>query len=141
MLKFGGEDIQNERQLSQFTMENIHEAVYWIDSGQHIIHVNEAACRLSGYSREELTHKMVTDLNPSAILVDWPAFWSRLRKEKKITFDAQHLHKEGYYYDVEVTGNYIETMEKNIPVPSFGISVRKKEKKIFCAPFQKTLRV
>jgi formate hydrogenlyase transcriptional activator len=109
MLKFGEGDIQNEQQLSQFTMENIHEAVYWIDSGQHIIHVNEAACRLSGYYREELTHKKVSDLNPSAILADWPAFWSRLRKEKKITFDAQHLHKEGYYYDVEVTGNFIET--------------------------------
>ena len=73
MLKFGVEDIQNERQLSQFTMGNIHEAVFWIDSGRHIIHVNEAACRLSGYTREELTRKRVTDLNPSAMLLDWPA--------------------------------------------------------------------
>src|SRR5438876_759971 len=109
MLKFGEEEVQNERKLSQFTMENIHEAVFWIDSHQHIIHVNEAACRLSGYTREELTRKKVTDLNPSAIVMDWPTFWNRLREEKKIIFEAQHLHKEGYYYDVEITGNFIKT--------------------------------
>src|SRR5258708_9857902 len=112
MVKVSKEELQKERQLSQFTMENIHEAVFWIDSGQHIIHVNEAACHMTGYSKEELLQKKVTDLNPSAILLDWPAFWSRLRKEMKITFDAQHLHKEGYYYDVEITGNFIETEGK-----------------------------
>ena len=40
--------------------------------------------------------------------MDWPAFWKRLKKEKKITFEAQHKHKKGYLYDIEINGNFIE---------------------------------
>jgi len=35
-------------------------------------------------------------------------FLLRLKKEKKIVFDAQHKHKKGYLYDIEITGNFIE---------------------------------
>jgi len=59
MLKLGNDELQQERQLSQLTMENIQEAVYWIDAGQHIIHVNEAACRMSGYTKEELIQETI----------------------------------------------------------------------------------
>src|SRR6266851_9055083 len=112
MLEVDKEELNKEIQLSQFTMENIHEAVFWVDSNQNIIHVNEAACRMSGYTKEELTRKKVTDLNPSAMFLDWHSFWKRLRTEKKITFDSQHLHKEGYYYDIEITGNFIRAEGK-----------------------------
>jgi formate hydrogenlyase transcriptional activator len=101
-------DFQKELQLSHFTIENLHEAVFWIDANQNIFQVNDMACAMSGYSREELTAKKVTDINPSSVVMDWPAFWQRLKKEKKITFNAQHRHKAGYLYDVEITGNFIE---------------------------------
>jgi len=114
MLKIDRQELTKQNLLSHFTMENIHEAVFWVDSDQNIFLVNEAACRMSGYSREELIRKKVTDLNSSALFPDWTVFWERLRSEKKIVFDSQHLHKEGYYYDIEITGNYIEAEAKNI---------------------------
>jgi len=55
MLKVDREDLKKEIRLSQFTMENLHDAVYWVDSNQNIFLVNEAACRMSGYTKEELT--------------------------------------------------------------------------------------
>src|ERR1043165_3281488 len=66
------------------------------------------ACKLSGYCKEELTSMHVTDINPTRIVSDFEKFWQRLKAEKKITFEAQHKHKTGYLYDVEITGNYIE---------------------------------
>ncbi len=101
-------DAERELLLSHFTIENLHEAVYWVDSAQNIIQVNDLACRLSGYTKEELSKKKVTDINPSAVVMDWPSFWSRLKKEKKITFEAKHRHKKGNLYDVEISGNFIE---------------------------------
>ena len=101
-------NIQKELLLSTFTIENLHEAVFWVDAEQNIFQVNDMACQMVGYSREELTQKKVADINPSSVVRDWGKFWKRLKKEKKVVFEAQHRHKAGYLYDVEVTGNFIE---------------------------------
>jgi PAS domain S-box-containing protein len=101
-------NIQKELLLSTFTIENLHEAVFWVDDEQNIFQVNDMACQMVGYSREELTQKKVADINPSSVVRDWGKFWKRLKKEKKVVFEAQHRHKAGYLYDVEVTGNFIE---------------------------------
>ena len=99
---------EKDLQLSQFTIENLQEAVFWIDANGCICQVNERASRMSGYSKDELLQKKVADMNPSDVVADFPAFWKRLKKEKSITFQAKHKHKDGYLYDVEITGNYIE---------------------------------
>lgn len=100
--------IEKELLLSHFTLQNLHEAVYWIDASANIFNVNTRACELSGYSKEDLLKMQVKDLNKSAGVIDFTAFWKQLKKERKITFEAKHKHKTGYLYDVEITGNYIE---------------------------------
>src|SRR4051812_42244452 len=101
-------EIDKDLQLSHFTLENLHEAVFWVNSRGYIIQVNEMASRMTGYSKNELSSMHVLDINPSRIISDFPKFWKRLKTEKKIIFEAQHKHKTGYLYDVEITGNYIE---------------------------------
>src|SRR6266404_2627085 len=108
MAKVSSQDSEKDRMLSHFTMENLHEAIFWVTSSGNIFQVNDMACKMSGYSKEELTRMNVLDINPSRIISDFSKFWVRLKKEKKITFEAQHKHKTGYLYDVEITGNYIE---------------------------------
>ena len=101
-------DSEKELQLSHFTIANLKEAVFWITSEGKIFQVNEMACTMTGYTREELTSFYVFDLNPSRIVEDFPNFWNRLKKEKKFIFEAQHKHKTGFIYDVEITGNFFE---------------------------------
>jgi PAS domain S-box-containing protein len=101
-------DPEKQLKLSHFTMENLHEAIFWVTASGNIFQVNEMACNLSGYDKEELVNMNVTDINPTGIVSDFKNFWKRLKEEKKITFEAQHKHKTGYLYDVEITGNYIE---------------------------------
>ncbi len=125
--------------LSHFTMENLHEAVFWIESNQRIFQVNEMACEMSGYTREELTDMLVTDINPSSVVMDWPAFWQRLKKEKKIVFEAQHRHKTGYLYDIEITGNFIEMDGQEFSCSIVrDIRKRKKEEQILLAVSEAT---
>lgn len=99
---------QKDILLSNFTLENLHEAVFWISSAGMIIHANEMAANMTGYAKEELAGMKVVELNASLVVADFPAFWKRLKKEKKIVFEAQHRHKTGFLYEVEITGNYIE---------------------------------
>lgn len=108
MPKIALKDFEQELSLFHFSLENLHEGVLWINSSGEIIRVNEAFCRLCGYSKEELQQMRVTDLNPSAMFIDFPKFWQRLKREKKIVLEGQHRHKKGYLYDVEITGNFIE---------------------------------
>src|ERR1043166_4971633 len=99
--------LNKDLHLSHFTLENLHEAVFWVKSDGSIYQVNQMACSMSGYSKEELIKMSVLDINPSNIVADFTKFWNRLKKEKKIVFEASHKHKTGYLYDVEITGNYI----------------------------------
>jgi formate hydrogenlyase transcriptional activator len=97
-----------ELRLSDFTLDNLQEAVLWIDSTGKIAHVNEMVCQLSGYTKEELLSMNIQQLNSTDVVSDFAAYWSRLKKEKKLVFDSQHKHKSGYNYDVEIRANYAE---------------------------------
>lgn len=107
MAKTSTKEFEKDLNLSHFTFENLHEAVFWVNAEGLIIYVNDAACKMSGYSREELTTMQVKDINPSDIVADFGAFWKQLKAKKHFTFDAKHKHKTGYVYDVEITGNFI----------------------------------
>jgi formate hydrogenlyase transcriptional activator len=98
----------NEIELYQFTLQNLHEDIYWIDSNGKIIRVNDSASKTSGYSTDELTKMTVFDLNPTEIVARWPLHWEKVKKEKKVVLETKHKHKSGYLYDIEVTNNYID---------------------------------
>jgi formate hydrogenlyase transcriptional activator len=135
-------DAERALLLSHFTIDNLHEAVYWVDAAQHIIQVNDLACQLSGYTKEELTQKKVTDINPSAVVMDWSAFWQRLKKERKITFEAQHKHKKGHLYDIEISGNFIDIDGKEYSCTIVrDIRKRKREEDILRTISENTSRV
>lgn len=94
--------------LSHFTFENLPEAIFWVNSCGKILYANNTACRMTGYEKNELMSMQITDINPSELIVDFPEFWKGLKEKKQFTFEAQHKHKTGYLYDVEISGNYIE---------------------------------
>jgi formate hydrogenlyase transcriptional activator len=98
----------NEIELYQFTLQNLHEDIYWIDKEGKIIRVNYAACQTSGYTKEELLNMSVFDLNPTEKVSEWPSHWYKVKKDGKVTIETKHRHKNGHLYDVEVTNNYID---------------------------------
>lgn len=97
-----------ENELYRFTMENLRDAVYWLNKDGEIIEVNAKASQLSGYSKEELSRMTVFDLNESFTRADWPDRWQMLKSGKKLVFDAVHRHKDGHTYEVEITQNFLE---------------------------------
>jgi formate hydrogenlyase transcriptional activator len=108
MARISSNESEKERLLSHFTVENLQEAVLWIGSSGVIVQVNEMACKMSGYTREELINMSIVQLNPTPEIADFSKYWQRLKKNKKLVFESKHRHKTGYDYEVEISGNYIE---------------------------------
>jgi PAS domain S-box-containing protein len=94
--------------LTRFTVDSVADAVYWIDSNARFVDVNEAACRSLGYTREELTGMSVADIDPNFSLEKWPYTWQQIKKDGKLTLEAQHRTKDGRLIPVEIMANYIE---------------------------------
>ncbi len=101
-------DFDKDRSLAYFTFQNLSEAIFWVNSEEEILYVNDVASKMSGYSKEELTAMKVGDINPTNGGADFKFFWNKLRTLKQITFEAKHKHKTGYLYDVEIAANFIE---------------------------------
>jgi PAS domain S-box-containing protein len=83
---------------------------FWLSDMQgHFLDVNEAYCRLIGYSRDELLNMSISDIEA----IDKPEdIAKRIRKTKRVGYDrfeSRHRRKNGEIVDVEIGVNYLST--------------------------------
>jgi diguanylate cyclase (GGDEF)-like protein/PAS domain S-box-containing protein len=93
--------------LTRYAIDHVVDAIYWSDERSRIIDVNQGACRMVGYSREELTSMKVAQLNPDFPIEKWSGYWDTLRKQATATLEGFHRHKDGHLINVEINANFI----------------------------------
>lgn len=96
-----------ENEFYAFTLNNLREAVFWVDEDGNILEVNNSAVELSGYTKEELRRMKVFDINQVIQPSNWDETWQRLKEKKKVVFDAKFRQKDGTVVDIEITQNFI----------------------------------
>lgn len=128
-------DIETDQELAQFALERSADSIIWNDCEANIKRVNEAACKLLGYSKGELLGLTIQDINPDSNKKSWKKFWQRLRKEKVLQFEDSHTKKDGTAILTEITANFIEFKGREFTVGiSRDISERKRnEEERACA--------
>jgi PAS domain S-box-containing protein len=57
------ENTERMLRLSHFTLETAADGIFWADAEGRIQRVNEATCRMHGYSRDELLTMRAHDLS------------------------------------------------------------------------------
>ena len=68
-------------------LERIAASVLIVDDGGHYVAVNDKACELTGYSRDELLRKVVADLTPPHAIDVYERLWdSFVRSTKQYGF-------------------------------------------------------
>lgn len=97
-----------ENEFYAFTINHLKEAVFWVDEDGNIWDVNDGAAELSGYSREELRSMKVFEMDQTVQPKNWASVWQKLKKEKKVLFDAKLKQKQGAIIDIEITQNFLE---------------------------------
>lgn len=93
--------------FTQFAVERMSDAAYWMWPDGRFFYVNEAACRALGYSREELSHMGVVDIDPDVTPEIMASLWQRLRVAGTDCFEARHTAKDGRSFPVEIHSNFV----------------------------------
>ncbi|MDD2335914.1 MAG: PAS domain S-box protein [Geobacteraceae bacterium] len=93
--------------LLSFALDNVHEAAFLIDESGRFRYVNEESCRVLGYTRDELLHLGVADIDPDFSMGRWLGHWEELKRGSP-TFEGCHRTKGGSIFPVEISANYFE---------------------------------
>ncbi len=93
--------------LTASSIDNISDAVYWIAADSHFWNVNQAACRMLGYSREEMLSKSIADIDPYFAMDSWQAHLKQIGTAGSICLPTRfHRHRDGHVIPVEITINH-----------------------------------
>lgn len=93
--------------LAEFTFEHAQDAILWIASDGTVTRVNEAACRMYGYSREEMLDQCVAILAPNYTPEKWQHFWAELATHQGLHMETWHQRKDQSHFPIEATANFI----------------------------------
>lgn len=108
-----GDDITESRRLekalrlTQFSVDQAVEAIIWLDPNARVFNVNDTACRMLEYSREELLGMTVHDIDPNFPVEQWSDHWSYLKERGSLTFEARFWSRTGAVLETDVSVNYL----------------------------------
>jgi len=98
---------EHQLRLMKISIDSAYDEVFWMDMEGSFLYVNDAACRVTGYSPEELYTMTVFDLDPDFSPKRWVESIADLRKNKKQFFQTRHRKKDGVIIDVEIGSVYV----------------------------------
>jgi PAS domain S-box-containing protein len=96
------------QKLIKISIEGAADLIQWADPTGRIFFVNQATCKRTGYTREELFDLSIWDIDPMLSEETWPQRWQELKAAGHITHESHHRTKAGDLYPVEVSVSYVE---------------------------------
>lgn len=100
--------VEKELLFVRFCLDKASDPIVWTLLDARIVDVNEAACRMFGYTREELLQMSIFEYNLHIDAEKWTDHISELKLRGSVTFETEHRAKDGRVFPVEVTSNYVE---------------------------------
>jgi diguanylate cyclase (GGDEF)-like protein/PAS domain S-box-containing protein len=94
--------------FTQLLLDRAGEGAFWTDPDGRFYYVNEAACSMLGYSREEMLALKVADTLPPEAGGLFRERSARVRTGAPLTFEVVHVRKGGERFPAEVTLSYLE---------------------------------
>jgi len=99
---------KEQLKLTQFSVDNAPIGVYWITPEGKFEYVNNKACKMLNYKKEELIGKKVSDLDPNYHSKQRNQFWKRFKKINAEKLETKHKTKNGDLIPVQVINKYIK---------------------------------
>lgn len=103
---------------------------FWLaDMQGRFLEVNDAYCKLTGYSHKELLKMSIPNIEATEQDEETATRIARIRKTGEDRFESRHRCKDGRIIDVEVSVNYIEVGDGRMIVFIRDITERKQAEK------------
>jgi PAS domain S-box-containing protein len=87
-------------------LETALDGTWLVDANMRLLEVNEAYCRMSGYSREELLSMRVSDLEAAETADATLNYMRETMLRGWGRFESRHVRKDGSHIDVELGVRY-----------------------------------
>ncbi len=100
-------ETEERLKFTQAVVERVVDAIFWLDDRARIVYANDAACKLTGYTRDELLSMTILDIDPYLTDDLWQRHWELKKAAGSLLFEAQHRKKNGTLYPVEVSASYV----------------------------------
>lgn len=92
--------------LFRALFEQASDGIFFFDTSGKIISVNESFAQLHGYSVEEMQQLGLEGLDVDGT-APAPERLRRIMAGESLTFEVEHIHKDGHIFPLEVTANLI----------------------------------
>ena len=99
---------EKELKLIQYGVDNVADSVFWVNPEGKIMNVNQAACQILEYSKEELTNLTIPEIDPDMPEDLWLIHMAELKEKGTLVFETQHTTKSGRNIPVEIRANFIK---------------------------------
>ncbi|HNX16917.1 MAG TPA: PAS domain S-box protein [Methanoregula sp.] len=102
------ENVEQQLLLTQFTMDNAADMVFWVNHNARVDYANKAAITGLGYTNEEISQLTLADLFPVPVTESWSDIWDYLKNEGTITQNSVIIRKDGVRIPIEIVIRYLE---------------------------------
>ena len=103
------EALRESEERHRTILQTAMDGFWLVDPHGHLLEVNEAYCRVSGYSAQELLAIGIPDLEANGTVSDTAARIQRITAQGEDRFESRHRRKDGSVFDVEVSVQYRPT--------------------------------
>jgi PAS domain S-box-containing protein len=100
--------LRKSEQEFRALFDNVSDAVFIIDTECRFLEVNRVACERLGYSRDELVHMSIPDIDGSDYAGLTPDGLARLIAPGQVLLETVHLHRDGSRFPVEINARMFE---------------------------------
>jgi PAS domain S-box-containing protein len=100
------EKLRSSEERNRLILQTATSGFWCLDMNGHILQVNEAYCRMSGYSEQELLTMKVADLEAAETSADITAHLRKIIAHGVDNFESVHRRKDGSTFPVEVSSTY-----------------------------------
>jgi PAS domain S-box-containing protein len=121
------EALKEREELSQKIIGTAMEGFWMLDLEENLVDVNEAYCRMSGYSRQELLSMHVSDVEVNEASPELVVqHVQRVIQSGSDRFETRHRRKDGRIIEVEVIATFLKLRERYVFAFMRDITERKR---------------
>lgn len=104
---------KEDLKFAHFLINQATDAAFCLGADAQFLYVNDATCRMSGYSREELLSMKLYHLDIDFLLHNWSEQWrhlttSPITSPNFLTFKSRYRTKKGRIFLVEISITYVK---------------------------------